>query len=427
MNFQEKINTLVWRKWLERPFSPFINSLFFEGFKTEHYAQLGFSYLQVRASVYQNGYWYESDEIWEEMAVEIKKYLAKKTIFDITTELSRFYKQNKKVLFSLNRPGDTLQQLSQAFQIISTCTTFIFLANALEPVYDQKLKEIVPKYVAGDSNKFIGDASFPKKKNAHALMEEAIRRGDDPTKIAKKFGWLRARDGFSEPFTVGEIKNIAKGLQPHQKRTKVKIPTPLKPLFKEVQELVFFRTARTDVFYEFLYLARPIFKRVAEHYRIPFNELKHYTIQDLLAGKLQSYPLKYTAAYYESEIYISGEPLLVEDKIANENRVKGRAAFLGYAKGPAKIVRYVSELDKVKVGDILITQMTFPSFIVAMSKAAAFVTDEGGITCHAAIVAREMKKPCITGTKNATRIFKDGDIVEVDANKGEARLISKAK
>ena len=68
---------------------------------------------------------------------------------------------------------------------------------------------------------------------------------------------------------------------------------------------------------------------------------------------------------------------------------------------------HTSQLDKVNVGDILVTQMTFPSFISAMHRASAFVTDEGGITCHAAIVAREMKKPCIIGTKNATKILKD--------------------
>mgnify|MGYP001564748046 CR=1 FL=1 len=58
-----------------------------------------------------------------------------------------------------------------------------------------------------------------------------------------------------------------------------------------------------------------------------------------------------------------------------------------------------------------------------MRKAAAFVTDEGGILCHAAIVARELKKPCIIGTKIATRVFKDGDMVEVDATKGIVRKI----
>ncbi|MBU1854784.1 MAG: hypothetical protein KKF89_03620, partial [Nanoarchaeota archaeon] len=51
------------------------------------------------------------------------------------------------------------------------------------------------------------------------------------------------------------------------------------------------------------------------------------------------------------------------------------------------------------------------------------VTDEGGITCHASIIARELGKPCIIGTKNATEVFKDGDIIEVDANKGLVRKI----
>ena len=67
--------------------------------------------------------------------------------------------------------------------------------------------------------------------------------------------------------------------------------------------------------------------------------------------------------------------------------------------------------------------MTTPDYIPAMKKAAAFVTDEGGITCHAAIIAREMKKPCIVGTKIATQILHDGDLVEVDADKGVVRII----
>ena len=71
----------------------------------------------------------------------------------------------------------------------------------------------------------------------------------------------------------------------------------------------------------------------------------------------------------------------------------------------------------------MVATMTFPNFIPAMEKAAAFVTDEGGILCHAAIVAREMKKPCIIGTKIATQVLKDGELVEVDANKGIVRKL----
>jgi len=62
-----------------------------------------------------------------------------------------------------------------------------------------------------------------------------------------------------------------------------------------------------------------------------------------------------------------------------------------------------------------------------MEKAAAFVTDEGGMTCHAAIVAREMKKPCIVGTKIATQILKNGDLIEIDANKGIVKILNKIR
>ena len=69
------------------------------------------------------------------------------------------------------------------------------------------------------------------------------------------------------------------------------------------------------------------------------------------------------------------------------------------------------------------THMTTPDFVPAMRRAAAIVTDEGGVTCHAAIIARELKKPCVVGTKHATQIFKDGDMVEVDANAGIVRKV----
>lgn len=72
----------------------------------------------------------------------------------------------------------------------------------------------------------------------------------------------------------------------------------------------------------------------------------------------------------------------------------------------------------MKKGDILIAHMTNPDLVTGMKIAGAIVTETGGITCHASIVSRELGKPCIIGTKIATRIFKDGDLVEVDANKG---------
>lgn len=71
--------------------------------------------------------------------------------------------------------------------------------------------------------------------------------------------------------------------------------------------------------------------------------------------------------------------------------------------------------------------MTSPEYVPAMKRSGAVITDEGGLLSHAAIVARELGKPCIVGTKIATKVLKDGDLVEVDANKGVVRKVKKSK
>ncbi len=112
----------------------------------------------------------------------------------------------------------------------------------------------------------------------------------------------------------------------------------------------------------------------------------------------------------------------------NINEIKGQIANKGYAKAKVKIINAFSadqekEIQVMKPGEILMTSMTRPHLIVAMRKSSAIVTDEGGITSHAAIVSRELNKPCVIGTRIATKVFKDGDFVEVDANQGIVRKL----
>lgn len=135
------------------------------------------------------------------------------------------------------------------------------------------------------------------------------------------------------------------------------------------------------------------------------------------------YSNDFSYALFDEKYVIQRGKFFPKLNMSDSQEVRGHVAFKGKIRGRAKIVMHPNELKKVLKGDILVTQMTFPSFISAMQKAAAFVTDEGGITCHAAIVAREMKKPCIIATKNATKVLKDGDLVEVDADKGAVKII----
>ncbi len=116
---------------------------------------------------------------------------------------------------------------------------------------------------------------------------------------------------------------------------------------------------------------------------------------------------------------------LIEQKIdKNIKEIKGIVAFSGVTSGKVKIVNSTNDLNKFMKGEILVSISTNPSLIAAINKASAIITDTGGVTCHAAIVARELKIPCIIGTKIATKVLKDGDLVEVDANKG---IIKKLK
>jgi phosphohistidine swiveling domain-containing protein len=103
--------------------------------------------------------------------------------------------------------------------------------------------------------------------------------------------------------------------------------------------------------------------------------------------------------------------------------IKGVGASRGKVRGIVKVILGANDFSKLKPGDILVAAMTSVDFVPIMKKAAAFITNEGGITSHASIVAREMNKPCIIGTKIATKVLHDGDMVEVDADKGAVKIL----
>ncbi|MFA6322685.1 MAG: PEP-utilizing enzyme [Candidatus Buchananbacteria bacterium] len=110
--------------------------------------------------------------------------------------------------------------------------------------------------------------------------------------------------------------------------------------------------------------------------------------------------------------------------VQNKNRITGFIANGGTAIGRVKICNKISDLSKFKLGDVLVTSMTRPEFLPAIKKASAIITDEGGITSHAAIIAREFNIPAVIGTKIGTKIFKDGMLVEVRANHGAIKIIN---
>ena len=107
-----------------------------------------------------------------------------------------------------------------------------------------------------------------------------------------------------------------------------------------------------------------------------------------------------------------------EDSVEGNVLVRGLGASPGIATGDVKIVLDIDELDKIEDGDVMVTTMTTPDMVPAMRRASGIVTDEGGVTCHASIISRELGIPCVVGTGNATNTLKENTGVTLDGKKG---------
>lgn len=169
-------------------------------------------------------------------------------------------------------------------------------------------------------------------------------------------------------------------------------------------------------------------KKLFNEKRVNIKEVekrkKHFVISSInnKVQYLENNNSKETAALFEMHEKAEFEK--------SANGLKGQIAYKGKVTGKVVIspmldIKAAMEVEKrMNRGDILIVQSTNPDLMALCNKAGAIITDQGGMLSHAAIISRELKVPCIVGTVNATKVFKDGDMVEVDADNG---IIKKVK
>jgi phosphohistidine swiveling domain-containing protein len=189
-----------------------------------------------------------------------------------------------------------------------------------------------------------------------------------------------------------------------------------------------------------------LIKELSARIQIPI-ELLRYSSPDEICGKKEinqeilenrrrngvlftSRPPKNAEKEFENTEIMTGEEyneaikLLKKEQEIEKQSINGSPASLGYVIGKARVILHPENAEFEK-GEVLVTGMTRPEFLPLMKKASAIVTDEGGITSHAAIVARELNIPCIIGTKIATKAIKTGDTIEVKANHGIVKILER--
>lgn len=261
------------------------------------------------------------------------------------------------------------------------------------------------------------------------LISEELKT--DLKKFCNRFGYLGMIYFKGNPWTITEAYRMlftAESKKPEKEKTKKNLPK----FAKFASDLLRLRTQKWELMCYGTYLFRKFIKQFFFD-EIIYEELLNLRITeviDFIEGKYSLKEMGRGREYFVLEIMQNGVVLsttkttseILKEEI-REQEINGVVAQTGKVIGKAKIVLTPKDGYKVEIGDILITKMSTPDFLPIMKKAAAFVTDIGGITSHAAIVSREMGKPCIIGTKIGTKLLKDGDLIEVDANLGVVRIL----
>lgn len=275
-------------------------------------------------------------------------------------------------------------------------------------------------------------------------IKEAMKNSDDVDALVlkhiKEFSWIKTNYNIVEPYTS---KDVFQELEYDvHKFSRTDVPEgKYKYLVTALQVAIYLRNSIKEMSQQMWYAYDKFARQTAGSIGVTREDylqlLPEEVLESLKVGKsvVGKSDLKERHTGFAigvlggANILITGSEISGLEKfldyVGDEsiNEIKGNIASRGIVRGIVKVVPNVSEISKLNDGDILVTSMTTPDFIVGMKRAAAFVTDEGGLSCHAAIVAREMKKPCIIGTKIATKVLKDGDVVEVDAYNGIVKII----
>jgi phosphohistidine swiveling domain-containing protein len=449
-----------WHKVVERrntaPFFDLISSGFFD----ENWEKL----LGFRACInsfrnYNNEVAYKEREFIDGVQTMESQMKLKKPDFFISV-LDTLEKRGRELVvyvrkISANPPEDkeslkaAIKEIKHLAELFSPSLSLISIVDpVIENMLREKLKGKPDEYFQSLMSPDEADETVQEAEELFGIKKMNLSGKELEKKLKDhmvKWGWLfSGRDGRNSDEQIFESikQRYLKDSDPESAEEKMlKVRGRTEEIVKElnldkdfirmVKYFVYFRTHRMNLFIDATYHLNPMLESVSRAistdsgnmYEMSFDEMiSSLDGNTLLESEFEKRKRFRMLISENGKMKVIALEKPEEEKITAD-QVSGNIAFIGLIRGTAKIIKDTSDLNKVKDGDVLIAPMTIPEFIPAMERASAFVTDEGGITCHAAIVAREMKKPCITGTKIATKIFSDGDLVEVDAEKGIVRKI----
>ncbi|MFA6553425.1 MAG: PEP-utilizing enzyme [Patescibacteria group bacterium] len=210
----------------------------------------------------------------------------------------------------------------------------------------------------------------------------------------------------------------------------------VKNLIMLAQRMVFIKDFRKDALFYGMHSYDPLLREIGKRVGLTIHQIWAMNTWELAPALLHNKfdidelnaRQKEAVAYADRKRYIvySGEKAKnflknirhEKTNYSAKKELSGTPACTGKVVGTVKIINLPEEMSKMKAGDVMVAHNTNPNLVPAMKKAGALVSEAGGLTCHTAIVARELQTPCIVGVAGVTHVLKDGDRVEVDATRG---------
>lgn len=354
-----------------------------------------------------------------------------------------------------------IRELSRAFVEFRKDLSFVNLHYSIMPWwaleawqhdFEDSIGKLIRKRGLQDRYDVLMASIFrPWKITAIGNVGRALARRTPVQQLVKKYQFLRSWTlVWYRPITAGWIRSTAQysGGKDFPLLSKQKLFTLLQPSVHDKKYLdmasyaIFFKDWRDDLRREHAYRWIFLFEAIAKYFSISYTDIGYLTLDEIAeALKKDSLDARRISRRKGHEFIMTVTPQLKmkilspvpgrykksireAETMSRRAEIRGIIAQPGIVTGPVKVVRNFHDIKRVERGDVLVTNTTHPNYLQGMKKAVAFVTDEGGIASHAAIVAREFKKPCIVGTKIATKIFKDGDRIEVDATRGIVRKLT---
>ncbi len=349
--------------------------------------------------------------------------------------------------FIQKRIGNRPEKINDYFVVLSTC---------MKETRRQKAEQEIRRFVITNKNKkWFGEIGKLKYDENPVRFNEKIRLFVKD--YLEKYSWLtfdyegpliRWKDVMSRLDEV--FQETGKGnremVQARQKLygdgLRLSKNRLYSRLFETMREFIFLKNRQQETLFYSHYCLGKLLDEMASRLGFDIKLIRSMTVEEINIGIKENIVEKnkirerskhciiaFKGGSFEiitgkNEIRLFLKENLEEEFIRKLKKIVGQPACMGHAEGRVKIIQSPEDMKKMNNGDILVSSKTFPGFLPAIRKASAIVTDYGGITCHAAIVSKELNIPCIIGTKNATKILKDGDLVRVDAVKGVVKKIS---